>query len=659
VTLRLGRAVLILLSVSLPAHAAGDQLSARDRAYYKKAFKAAEKNDWSAAHRWAGKAKERLPGKALRWLNYTKPGNRAAFSEIAGFLEANANWPSIPRLIRRAEEAMEKSGIDDQTALAWFTRHEPVSGPGKIRLAEAMMSTGLDKGGRQWLRHAWITNTFARRASKAIYRRHRKLLSQTDHMARLDQLLWRGHRYNARRLYTLVPEGYRKLAEARESLMVQGPGVDGKIAAVPPQWLSDGGLAYERLRWRRRKNLDRRAREILLQPPPRLGPRLERWWLERHIQSRMAMREGDAALAYRLAAGHGQVPGTLSYAQAEWLSGWIALRYLSNGARALRHFTALYKNVRFPVSLARGAYWAGRANLALGRTKDGAEWFRLAAGHPSTYYGQLATQALGPEGRWRLPREAVPTVAANVHFQKRELVRLSHMLRALKQEKHLRPFVLHLAKGAATPHERLLAARLGQNLGQPALAVRAAKLALRAGTLLPRAGYPVLASRPRMPIETALAHAVARQESEFDPRAVSSASARGLMQLLPSTARTVAKSLRLRYRKNLLFDGRYNMRLGAAYLGQLIKGYRGSYILALAAYNAGPNRVTRWLRQNGDPRKGAVDPIDWVEAIPISETRNYVQRVLENLQVYRWRLNPKTTKLALLEDLQRNGLPSQ
>jgi soluble lytic murein transglycosylase len=131
------------------------------------------------------------------------------------------------------------------------------------------------------------------------------------------------------------------------------------------------------------------------------------------------------------------------------------------------------------------------------------------------------------------------------------------------------------------------------------------------------------------------------------------------MQLLPSTARTVAKSLRLRYRKNLLFDGRYNMRLGAAYLGQLIKGYRGSYILALAAYNAGPNRVTRWLRQNGDPRKGAVDPIDWVEAIPISETRNYVQRVLENLQVYRWRLNPKTTKLALLEDLQRNGLPSQ
>ncbi len=194
---------------------------------------------------------------------------------------------------------------------------------------------------------------------------------------------------------------------------------------------------------------------------------------------------------------------------------------------------------------------------------------------------------------------------------------------------------------------------------QPDLAVRTAKISLRAGTLLARTGYPVLATLPPMKIEAALAHAVARQESEFDPRAISSASARGLMQLLPRTARKVAKSLGLRYRKSRLFEGHYNMRLGAAYLGQLIKAYRGSYIMALAAYNAGPNRVRRWLRQNGDPRKGAIDPIDWVEAIPISETRNYVQRVMENLQVYRWRLRPRTAKLALLQDLHRNGPPTQ
>ncbi len=658
-TLRLGCAVGIWLSVSITAHGAGDQLTARDRAYYKKAFQAANKNDWSTAHRWARKAKEPLPGKALRWLNYTKPGNRASFHEIADFLTTNGEWPSTQRLIRRAEEAMETSRIDDQTALNWFKRHRPLSGPGQIRLAEAMMSTGLGADGKQWLRYAWINNTFARRNSKAIYRRHRKIFSPTDHMARLDRLLWQGHRYSARRLYTLVPKGYRKLAEARESLMVRGPGVDSKIAAIPPQWLSDGGLAYERLHWRRRKNLDQRAREILLQPPPRLGPRPERWWLERHIQARMTLREGDAPLAYRLAAGHGQPAGTFPYAQAEWLSGWIALRYLNKGGRALQHFAALYKNVRYPVSLARGAYWAGRANLALGKGKDGKAWFKLAAGYPATYYGQLATHALGADGHWRIPKEPTPTVAADLRFQKRDLVRLSHMLRDLRQEKHLRPIILHLAKSATTAPERLMVARLGQNLGQPALAVRAAKLSLRAGTLLPRAGYPVLASRPRMTIEVALAHAVARQESEFDPRAVSSASARGLMQLLPRTARKVAKDLRLRYRTANLFDGRYNMRLGAAYLGQLIKNYRGSYILALAAYNAGPNRVTRWLRQNGDPRKGAVDPIDWVEGISISETRNYVQRVMENLQVYRWRLSPKNSKLALLEDLRRNGSPSQ
>ncbi len=648
-----------LLTVASAAAIAQQRLSAQDQFNYKKAFKAEKRKDWSSAHKWAGKAQEPLPAKALRWMYYRERGNRGSFSEIAKFITDNSHWPSIRRLKRRAEEAMDKNRMDDKTVLSWFTQHKPLSGTGQMRLAEAMLASGLTAEGEQWLRYAWINNTFSRRQAKSIYRRHRKTLTQADHMARLDHLLWHGHRYSARRLYSLVPDGYRKLAQARESLMVQGPGVDAKIAAVPREWLGDAGLAYERLRWRRRKNLDKTAREFLLQPRQGLGPRPERWWLERHIQSRVALREGKAPLAYRLAAGHGQNAGAFSYAQAEWLSGWIALRYLNDAPRALSHFALLHKNVRYPVSLARAAYWAGRANMALGKSKDAGKWYKAAARYPSTYYGQLATQALGPAGRWRLPREPVPTVAADVQFKKQELVRLSQMLRDLRQEKHLRPFLLHMAEGAKTPQERLMVARLGQNLGQPALAVRAAKISLRNGTLLARTGYPVLASRPKLPVEVALVHAVARQESEFNPRAVSSASARGLMQLLPRTARKVAKSLRIRYRRDRLFDGRYNMRLGAAYLGQLIKNYQGSYILALAAYNAGPNRVRRWLRHNGDPRKGVVDPIDWVEAIPISETRNYVQRVMENLQVYRWRLDPRKAKLALLEDLRRNGMPTQ
>ncbi|MDP6832708.1 MAG: lytic transglycosylase domain-containing protein [Alphaproteobacteria bacterium] len=641
------------------AQLAQNLLSYEDQAHYRKAFKAANKRNWPGALRLARKAKDPLPAKALRWLNYREPGNRASFAEISAFLDANPAWPSRERLIRRAEEAMEKSRVSDQTALNWFSLHRPVSGPGQIRLAEAMLANGMKEDGLQWLRYAWINNVFARRQSRAIYRRHRGTINMADHIARLDHLLWHGHRYSARRLYTVVPKEYRKLAEARESLMVRGPGVDSKIRAVPEDLLGDGGLAYERLRWRRRQNLDKRAREILLRPPSHLGPRPEKWWLERHIQARGALREGDAALAYRLASNHGQLAGHFSFAQAEWLSGWIALQFLQDGDTALRHFASLYSNVKFPVSLARAAYWAGRASIALNREKDGKKWYQAAAGHPSTYYGQLAIQALGPEGQWRMPLEPMPSKAAMKVFKDRELVRLTRILLELKQEEHLRPFILHLTRSAADPGGRVLAAHLGQGLGQPALAVRSAKLSLRAGTLLARTGYPVLSGLPPMPIETALAHAVARQESEFNPRAVSSASARGLMQLLPRTARKVAKSLHIRYRQDKLFDGRYNMRLGGAYLGQLIRAYRGSYILALAAYNAGPKRVRRWLRKNGDPRKGGVDPIDWVEAIPISETRNYVQRVLENLQVYRWRINPRTAKLALLQDLHRNGLPSQ
>jgi len=637
------------------AQTEGNLLSPQDRALYRKAFQAAKKHNWRDAHRLAVKAQDPLPAKALRWLNYRQPGNRATFGEIASFLDANPNWPSRDRLIRRAEEAMEISRVGDPIVLEWFALHRPLSGPGQIRLAEAMLRNGMHEDGRQWLRYAWVNNVFARRMSKAIYRRHRKILTKADHMARLDHMLWQGHRYSARRLYSLVPREYRKLAEARESLMVRGPGVDSKIAAVPEELLNDGGLAYERLRWRRRKNLDATAREILLQPHANLGPQPQKWWLERHIQARGALREGKAALAYRLASEHGQLTGHFNYAQAEWLSGWIALRYLDDAGTALRHFGNLYGQVNFPVSLARAAYWAGRANMALGNKKDGTKWYAAAAQHPSTYYGQLAAEALGSKGRWRMPEVSSPSTAAMRRFNGLELVRLSHMLLELEQQELVRPIILHLARTATSAEGRLQAARLGQGLGQSTVAVQAAKLALRADTLLPRTGYPILSDLPPMPIEAALAHAVARQESEFNPTAVSSASARGLMQLLPRTARKVAKSLHQRYHQDRLFDGRYNMRLGAAYLGQLIKAYNGSYIMALAAYNAGPNRVSRWRRQNGDPRLGVVDPIDWVEAIPISETRNYVQRVMENLQVYRWRFNPASAKLALTHDLHRGA----
>ena len=650
-----------LVSIVRPvdAQTANELLSPKDKKIYQKAYKAAKKRDWPGAHRLARRAKEPLPAKALRWLNYRERGNRGTFEQISGFIAANPTWPSQHRLIRRAEEAMETSRVSDQVAMDWFTSNRPLSGPGQIRLAEAMLANGMTDDGLQWLRYAWINNVFARRTSKALYRRHRKVLRKSDHVARLDYLLWQGHRYSARRLYSLVPPEYRKLAEARESLMVRGPGVDSKIAAIPDDLLRDGGLAYERLRWRRRKNLDERAREILLQPLTHLGPRPKKWWLERHIQSRGALREGKAGLAYRLASGHGQLAGHFSYAQAEWLSGWIALRYLNKPKIALSHFANLHGHLRYPVSLARAAYWSGRASMAMNKAIGAIKWYQAAARYPSTYYGQLAIEALGKKARWRMPQEPRSVSKVVQAFNERELVRLSHMLVSFDQEEHLYPLILHLSRSAENPTDSLLAARLGHELGQSALAVRASKEALRKGTLLPKTGYPILSGLRPMPIEPALAHAVARQESEFNPTAVSSAAARGLMQLLPRTARTVAKSLRLRYRKERLFDPHYNMRLGSAYLGQLIKNYRGSYIMALAAYNAGPNRVKRWLRQNGDPRKGKVDPIDWVEAIPISETRNYVQRVMENLQVYRWRFHPKSAKLALLRDLHRNKIKSR
>lgn len=654
----------LLLAVALaalappPARAevGSDLLSNADRLLYRRAFALARKADWRSAHRKARKAAEPLPGKVLYWLQYRQPGTRAKFDEIAGFIRANPHWPQIERLTRRAEEAMPRGPEHDQAVLDWFNSRPPLSGAGQLRLAEAMMRRQMTADGITWLRHAWINNTFSKREARSIYRRHKKHLRPEDHVARLDRLLWNGWRYSARRLYGLVPTPQRRLAEARVSLMVQGPGVDAKIAAVPAAFRQDPGLAYERLRWRRRKRLDDRAREILLQAPDVLGPKPQKWWFERHVQARKALREGEISLAYRLAGQHGQTSGSVSFAEAEWLAGWIALRFLNDGKAALGHFQRLHEAVRFPVSRARAAYWLGRAHDDLGDGKTARQWWRRAAAHATTYYGQLAVERLGEAEAWRPPDEPKLDGDAVDAFNRTELVRTVRLLAELGEHEHLRPLLLRLAKAAKTPAQRLLTARLGATVERNELAVRGAKIALRAGTALARAGYPALRGLPAIPIEPALAHAVARQESEFNAKAVSHAGARGLMQLLPRTARKTAKSLRLQYRRQKLFEPRYNIRLGAAYLDRLIRAYKGSYIMALAAYNAGPHRVKRWVRDFGDPRNPAVDAIDWVESIGLSETRNYVQRVLENLQIYRRRLATRPVALALLRDLRRNGV---
>jgi peptidoglycan lytic transglycosylase len=363
------------------------------------------------------------------------------------------------------------------------------------------------------------------------------------------------------------------------------------------------------------------------------------------------------SVGYRISNGFGATEG-LTFAEGEWLSGWIALRSLDDYKVAYDHFTTLYAGVGTTISKARGAYWAGRAAEDMGDVATAQNWYRAAATNNTAYYGQLAAARLGSVDALTFAPMPRPTPAETAAFDKRELVRAVRLLGQLDQESRARPFLTAMADGTSDPDTLRLTADLGRELHRDDLAVMVAKIARDKGVDLIDYLYP-LRSVPAGPgPEQALTLAVIRQESAFELGAVSPAGALGLMQLMPSTAKHVAKSEKLRYRKqDLTRSAEYNMRLGRAYLQELLDHFDQSYVLAIAAYNAGPDRVSGWISQYGDPRDHGVDVVDWIETIPISETRNYVQRVLENLQVYRHRLGEVQVAQSLQQDLLRRGNP--
>ena len=629
----------IRLGVTAPLEAAA--LSKKDTAQYKAAFKSAKAGKWKTANRQAARGKDRLPAKILSWLRYSTQGGGATFQDIDDFLTANPAWPRRTALRQRAEESM-KSALSDDQALDWFASQPPRTAAGAIRYGSALMAKGRKPEATRFVREAWRTLKMARSDERDYRRRFRKLLRKEDHVARLDRLIWDQRVGAARRQMRRVDRDQQHLAQARLMLMRRTGGVDNAIARVPSDLQKHPGLVYERLRWRRRKGFTGRAIELLRDPPAQLK-RPAKWWQERAILSRRALREGNITLAYRLAHNHNQTEGA-PLAEAEWLSGWIALRYLRDFDVSLRHFQRLYKTVCYPISRARGAYWAARAieeNPAdiEGRREKAMQWYRAAAGYPTTFYGQLAIDRLSRQPKTKPPVEPVPSAAQIRVFEDRELVRATRLLAQLRQRKLVKTFILHLTTLAKHPTEWALIARLATDLKRNDLAIRVAKLAIRQGVTLTVAGYPKLNVTRKFAVEPALMHAVIRQKSAFDTKAVSRAGARGLMQLMPATARSVARQLKVRHNKQkLLSDPVHNLRLGSAYLDHLRDNYDGSLILALAAYNAGPGNVRRWVRLNGDPRDfSTFDAIDWIEAIPVSETRNYVQRVLENLTVYGYR----------------------
>lgn len=647
-------AVLVpLLAMAVPAGA--EPLAPVDKAAYGKAFKSAAIGHWADAERHAAQANEDLPRKALRWLRIVDGKSNVPFAEIVAFVEANPHWPNQYRMRHRAEEAMSEE-IPDAAILAWFAKHEPVSGDGAFHKVRALLNANRVEEATTAARKAWIGFNMTPRVERAFRHRFRKLLREEDHVARLDRLLWDQQTAAARAQLRHMSHDYQWLGLARIALMRREPGVDHAVSKVPKRLVDDPGLIYERVRWRRKHGLEASAIELLkTAAAPRADP--HRWWQERRILARWLLHKGHVSEAYDLVKAHGQTDG-LGFAEAEWLAGWIALRSLNQPVDAFDHFRRMYEKVSYPVSRARAAYWAGRAAEAAGKPDISQQWYAVAAIHVTTFYGQLAAAKLPKETRPGLPAEPVLTEPETATFDQLELVRLVGMMTAIGLSEEIDPFVRKLAEDAGSPAEWKLIASLAEQSERQDLAVHVAKEALKQGVVLWRLGYPDLGLNAYNAPDPAFIKAIVRQESAFNPRAISHAGARGLMQLMPATAHQVARQLSVPYSKaRLIGDPDYNITIGRAYLASLLANYKGSPILALAAYNAGPYNAARWVRDFGDPTRSVEDAVDWIESIPYYETRNYVQRVLENFTVYRGRRDGVDLILSLADSLAPPAAP--
>jgi soluble lytic murein transglycosylase len=574
-----------------------------------------------------------LAAKIIRWVRLT--AGPADPDAAARFLADNPDWPSAD-LVRRRAEAQVALWPDDAYARAWFARHPPQTPQGRLRHAELLRAGGRVNDAAAAARQAWIEAPSDEVFERAVLDKLGPLLKPADHLARFDRLAFRGDAQAAARLLPLLPPAQLPQAQATLALLA---GTDAAVDARDPT------AFLLRARLLRRQDADGELAAWWRKAPAPTEPeRAASLWAERQIFARRTLRLGDPATAYAVAAAHGLSGASEAALEAHFLAGWLALRFLNDAAAADRHFAQLEAVAVSPISVARAKYWRGR----VAQGDAAAPFFAQAAQHPATYYGQLAALALGEGSAGIAARIAAlpqPMLEAEQisHFAGRELARAAALLAEAGERGRTRFFLLRIEQLAPTAADRRLAAALAVALGRTDVGV---EIARRTG---PKDGATLLAAGWPEPYEPpgphrALALALMRQESNFDTGAVSPVGARGLMQLMPATARATARKLGLVHTDaKLTAEPAYNMALGTAYLADQIETFDGAVPLALAAYNAGPHRVRQWLSEAGDPRippsQGGADPIDWIERIPFPETRNYVQRVTESIAIYRARAN--------------------
>ncbi|MDE3059617.1 MAG: lytic transglycosylase domain-containing protein [Pseudomonadota bacterium] len=593
------------------------------------------RQDWNNAALHAKQSGNATLAKLVQWQYLLDPDSQAGFEEITRFIDDNPDWPDQKKLRIRAELAIRDSHVADNDLIAWFGDNEPITGAGKLALAEA--DQRQEKGSQEkiagLIRDAWRNGDFDETQEKHILDAHGSLLRREDDIARIDRLLWEEKLTAVKRVLGRLPADYQKLCKARMALIQDKRLAVIAVAEVPSSLKNDPGLIYDRMAYRARRDDDSGVRDMLLAAPAQV-PYPEKWWRQRELQVRKAIGERKYTLAEKLLAHHAQIDGS-ELADAVWLDGWLHSEFMNRPKDGLEIFQRMYDTVHFPASKSRAAYWAGRAAEKAGDKEAAEHWYETAGAYSTTFYGQLAALRHAGEAPLHLPSPPSISEEARRSFEDSELARAAALCVELGEPELAQRLIGHMIADADDEAEAALAAGLGKKLGLTHLGVHGAKKALQRNVVLVDAGYPLPKTPTDLAVERPLALAVTRQESEFDAHARSPSGALGMMQLMPATGKEIARKHHLSFAKDRLFDPQYNIGLGGIYLARLINSYDGSYVMAIAAYNAGPGNVRDWTQQFGTPGNNVENAIDWIEKIPFSETRNYVQRVLENLQVYR------------------------
>lgn len=642
-----------------PAPNVSDYLSDSDAKQFRAGVAAAKARKWTSLKTAIRRVNDPIAKDTLRWLAVSR--NSQSSLEEATYVTQNlSSWPRMTSIRAKAEAKLFDNPIPASRAINWFQGHEPVSGEGRMVLARAHYAQGNKASGDLWLKSAWRESKLTRDRQKEVFRSFRNRLTKDDHAARADYLIWLGssHFSKAEALIPHMDKAHGALTNARIRVSANRSGMDAAIKAVPSSLRDDPSLLYERARWRRKKKTKTYALPVYLQinRPTATENGKKKIWGEKRIMMRWAIEEKKYGEAYQLATNHGLTRGA-EFAEAEFSAGWLAITYLGQPQKAAKHFETLRNGVSTPVSLARASYWQARAAERLG-SADAELYYIEASIYPNTYYGQLAAHKANTDASHvSLPIEA-DTSAISSSFEGDARVRALRLLGEVREERYFSQFAFHLDDELGNTQELSLLSQLSKDYGYMRPSLRAAKQAGRFQSMLTDSGYPIIQEIESLSsqFDKEFVYAIARQESEFAGNAISSAKAYGMMQMINGTAKATARKHKIPYsRARMTADKDYSVKLGAHHLNDLLEQFDGSYILAAAGYNAGPHRSKQWIKAYGDPRTGEVDPIDWVESIPFSETRNYVQRVLENMNVYRARRNGDSHQNLILQDLTRGA----